>query len=234
MNRLDTRFRGGQVYRPAFTLVELVVVVAVIAMLAALLFPVIAQARAEGRRLICLSHLRQISLAHQLYLQNWDEQLVYWYIPVAPRPPPFGPRLYWTEFLQPYLKCSAFLYDPSVRGGKRSVDWLADYVMATWGPGGRGTPEQPYYRWPGPPLLLGQVRRPSQTVQWVDGHCTTNGVTIDSWTDRGWARSGEFRHGRGSNTVFVDGHARWLTAEEMQQADGDEAGTYLRYGAADR
>jgi prepilin-type N-terminal cleavage/methylation domain-containing protein/prepilin-type processing-associated H-X9-DG protein len=218
----------------AFTLLELLVVIAVIALLAALLFPIFARARALARRTVCLSNLRQIAFAHHLYLQDWDEQLVSWHVSALPRPEPFGPRLYWTEFLQPYLRCDAVLRDPSARPEERTSDWLADTVMATWGPGGQGTLEQPHYRWPGPPLSLGQVRRPSQTVQWVDGRSTTHGVIIDSWTDRGWAQGGEFRHGRGSNAVFADGHARWLPAEELQRVDVDKQGAYHRYGAADR
>lgn len=218
----------------AFTLLELLVVIAVIALLAALLFPVFARARALVQRTVCLSNLRQIAFAHHLYLQDWDEQLVYWWVPAPPRPQPFGPRLYWTEFLQPYLRCDAVRRDPSARPEERTADWVADYVLATWQASDLRPPDQPYYFWPGPPLSLGQVRRPSQTVQWIDGRSTTHGVMIDSWTDRGWAQGGEFRHGRGSNAVFSDGHARWLPAEEMQRVDVDKQGAYLRYGAADR
>jgi prepilin-type N-terminal cleavage/methylation domain-containing protein/prepilin-type processing-associated H-X9-DG protein len=217
-----------------FTLLECLVVVACLSILAGLLFPVLAEARARGRRTACISNLRQLAGAYHLYLQDWDEQLVYWYVPAPPRPEPFGPRLYWTEFLQPYLRGDALRRDPSARPEERSPDWLADYVMATWGPGGQGTAEQPHYFWPGPPLSLPQVQRPAETVQWVDGRSTTHGVIIDSWTDRGWAQGGAFRHGRGSNAAFADGHARWLLAEEMQRVVVDARGAYLRYGAADR
>ena len=75
----------------AFTLLELLVVIAVIALLAALLFPVFARARALVQRTVCLSNLRQIAFAHHLYLQDWDEQLVYWWVPAPPRPQPCQP-----------------------------------------------------------------------------------------------------------------------------------------------
>jgi prepilin-type N-terminal cleavage/methylation domain-containing protein/prepilin-type processing-associated H-X9-DG protein len=221
-------------HRPAFTLIELLTVVALIGVLAGLLLPVLASVRERARQTVCLARLGQLSRAHLLYLQDWDDQLVYWYLPAAPRPKPLGPRLYWTEYLQPYLRSDALFRDPSAPGKQRGDDWLSDYVLATWGPGGQGTPDQPYYRWPGPPLSLGEVRRPAQTVQWVDGHCTTLGVNIDSWTERGWAVGGPFRHGRGSSAAFLDGHARWLAAEEVKHADVDAEGYYLRYGAADR
>src|SRR5262245_22199017 len=67
-----------------FTLVELLVVIAVIAVLTALLLPVLVHAREEGRRVTCLSNLRQISQAHLMYLQDWDERLAPWYMPGPP------------------------------------------------------------------------------------------------------------------------------------------------------
>jgi prepilin-type N-terminal cleavage/methylation domain-containing protein/prepilin-type processing-associated H-X9-DG protein len=222
-------------FRNGFTLIELLVVVAILALLAGLLLPVLASARQSARRSVCLSQLRQFAAAHHLYLQDWDEQFVYWYVPGPPRPKPFGSHRFWTEFLQPYLRGDALFRDPSARDRDRPENWLADYAMATWGPGGRWTAEQPHYLWPGPPLSLGHVTRPWQTIQWVDGRSTTQGAHIDSWTERGWAQGGEFRHGRGGNAAFLDGHARWLAAEELQRVDTDGQGRYwLLYGSADR
>jgi prepilin-type N-terminal cleavage/methylation domain-containing protein len=57
----------------AFTTIELLVVIAIIALIAALLFPVISHAREAGRRTRCLSNLRQIGMALQLYLGDYDE-----------------------------------------------------------------------------------------------------------------------------------------------------------------
>lgn len=58
----------------AFTLVELLVVVAIVAILAALLLPVFAQARESARNISCLSNSRQIGTALMLYVQDWDER----------------------------------------------------------------------------------------------------------------------------------------------------------------
>jgi prepilin-type N-terminal cleavage/methylation domain-containing protein len=55
-----------------FTLIELLVVIAIIAILAAILFPVFAQARAKARQAACLNNVKQIALGISMYRQDWD------------------------------------------------------------------------------------------------------------------------------------------------------------------
>ncbi len=61
-----------------FTLIELLVVIAIIAILAAILFPVFAQAREKARAVSCLSNTKQLSLGMQMYVQDYDETFPYW------------------------------------------------------------------------------------------------------------------------------------------------------------
>jgi prepilin-type N-terminal cleavage/methylation domain-containing protein/prepilin-type processing-associated H-X9-DG protein len=61
-----------QTRRPAFTLIELLVVIAVIAILAAILFPVFAQAREKARQSTCLSNVKQIATSYFMYAQDYD------------------------------------------------------------------------------------------------------------------------------------------------------------------
>src|SRR5437867_10886932 len=65
-------FRRGRC-RGGFTLIELLVVIAIIAILAAILFPVFAQARAKARSIACLSNVKQLGKAFHMYVQDYDE-----------------------------------------------------------------------------------------------------------------------------------------------------------------
>src|SRR5437879_5589180 len=56
-----------------FTLIELLVVIAIIAILAAILFPVFAQAREKARQSSCISNNKQVALATMMYSQDYDE-----------------------------------------------------------------------------------------------------------------------------------------------------------------
>src|SRR5437773_3822790 len=60
-----------------FTLIELLVVIAIIAILAAILFPVFAQAREKARQVACTSNLKQLGNAMLMYAQDYDETFPY-------------------------------------------------------------------------------------------------------------------------------------------------------------
>src|ERR1041384_1856017 len=65
--------RTGTLRVRGFTLIELLVVIAIIAILAAILFPVFAQARDKARQTACLSKTKQLGTAFVMYVQDYDE-----------------------------------------------------------------------------------------------------------------------------------------------------------------
>jgi prepilin-type N-terminal cleavage/methylation domain-containing protein/prepilin-type processing-associated H-X9-DG protein len=118
----------------AFTLIELLVVIAIIAILAAILFPVFAQARERARATSCLSNMNQILKAELMYTQDYDEMLPRLVcINIAGIPNANKQRFSILDALQPYIKSTQVFQcpsDPVVRshganppGGKVSYAW---------------------------------------------------------------------------------------------------------------
>jgi prepilin-type N-terminal cleavage/methylation domain-containing protein/prepilin-type processing-associated H-X9-DG protein len=89
----------------AFTLIELLVVIAIIAILAAILFPVFAQAKVAAKKSSGISNAKQIGLAHFLYMGDYDDVYVTSYARGFP-----GDANFW---VQPYMKNLQILFEPN-------------------------------------------------------------------------------------------------------------------------
>src|SRR5215470_19728393 len=107
--------------RKAFTLIELLVVIAIIAILAAILFPVFAQAREAARKTSCLSNTKQLGLAIMQYVQDYDEMYPSnsWDTPAIgvtdqdTKDPTYKSAIIWMWRVMPYMKNKQILVCPS-------------------------------------------------------------------------------------------------------------------------
>jgi competence protein ComGC len=93
--------------RRAFTLIALLVVVAIIAILAAILFPVFAQAREKARQTSCLSNMKQIGMAITMYVTDYEAY------PMHSSPSSANPRTRWPDYISPYVKNEPLFICPS-------------------------------------------------------------------------------------------------------------------------
>jgi prepilin-type N-terminal cleavage/methylation domain-containing protein len=143
--------------RHAFTLIELLVVIAIIAILAAILFPVFAQAKAAAKKIACLSNEKQLGTATYLYLADNDEALYHhheqWVLDdgtlVNDLPANISGCLGggfgnsqaekpWAVFFQPYMKSRQLLFCP-VDGTTKSTNLTSNINDYNGGTGGIGT-----------------------------------------------------------------------------------------------
>src|SRR5258706_3078748 len=100
---MEQPMQRNKLYRSGFTLIELLVVIAIIAILAAILFPVFAQAREKARQATCQSNLKQLSISQAMYSQDYDEMLI----------PAQSDSFRWPQVLTPYVKMRAFVFCPT-------------------------------------------------------------------------------------------------------------------------
>lgn len=202
--------------RTAFTLIELLIVIAIISILAAILFPTFAQARAKARQTVCLSNMKQIGLATQIYLQDYDGQYfdlsvggVDWTIP---RSDPDQTKDY---LLRPYLKsvsvlgCAeerhSSLNGQPVRFPQYAMNDLLAQPPAIVAPDGGNTVG---------PLLRNEAAVEAGTLlMWEHNnpaaHCETWPDSPGHW---------ETIHHKGFNGLFCDGHVRRMSLGNLKNA----------------
>lgn len=128
--------------RYGFTLIELLVVIAIIAILAAILFPVFAQAREKARQASCQSNLKQMGTAVRMYTDDNDGM----YVGTYSYPAGWNacPHWTWIDVVQPYIKNLKVFDCPSSPRDNRSLYCHASRLTCL-GPNTPGTTTNPFY-----------------------------------------------------------------------------------------
>jgi prepilin-type N-terminal cleavage/methylation domain-containing protein/prepilin-type processing-associated H-X9-DG protein len=209
-----------------FTLIELLVVIAIIAILAAILFPVFAQARESARKTSCLSNMKQLGTATMMYVQDYDGAYpLAWY-----GRPEYG----FDVVLFPYIKNYQVFECPSNKVTPRfwkgyPANGLGpipgSYAMngdltARMGAGDRAGLTEANVLNPADTILFTEIwdTRKAQKVGPEAEIFTSNKNDV-------CARIPFHIHQGGSNYTFADGHARWLRVEQtwkLWRADATE------------
>jgi len=230
----------------AFTLIELLVVIAIIAILAAILFPVFAQAKMAAKKTQDLSNVKQLNLATQMYGGDYDDTAPFawgWDSEWMP----------WHQQVNPYSK--------NIQIWKSPVD---NWGRGTEGTGGACIPGSPTrgvtysmnYTWPGFVNSTGNWWGPSSEQCQMSVTCDSGGASLTNvpapastillaprpnWYHQycqGWATEVFFNYGEfnmkgggatmfndGANYAFADGHAKFMRKAQTLAAQGAQAST---------
>lgn len=203
------RTRAKRRSRRGFTLIELLVVIAIVCVLAAILFPVFARARENGRRASCQSNLKQIGVATMQYLQDNDERYMLhahveggvqvsdsWFVP-----------------LQAYIKSEQVFKCPSNPGNERNVF-----------PDNDNSPIDPDTDYIQNGLFVhaihaAKIETPALQIFAAERQVNYNVEDYHPWPEPGnscqpeWSNAHKTVHLDGSNYLFADGHVKWYRWE---------------------
>ena len=202
--------------RCGFTLVETLIVVAIIVMLAAMVFPAYEAAIKRAEQAVCLCNLRSLATASGVYAQDYDG----WSVPARASYPLNSFGTTWDVLLQPYLRSSLILICPSDPGPSTTTSSVSlkhsygiNYELAKNG------------GYNGASLQIEQFENPDTTIYFFDlrGSLRTMGGT-PRWTGTKFL---EPRHHTRANFAFAAGNAKAIRPDDTLQPVGlSEARNY--------
>jgi prepilin-type N-terminal cleavage/methylation domain-containing protein len=206
--------------KKGFTLIELLVVIAIIAILAAILFPVFAQAKESAKKTACLSNTKQMGIGLYLYLNDYDDNLPMANYPDNGTTSAFSyraegnaatsyPAENWADIIQPYVKnyavfkCADDSSGPLVFDGSNVPGYPLSYALNMYiylGLGGwadfAGTTGQ----------SMSVIVDPSSKLFIVESDSAISQEVVLPASSK---RAGLYRHFNGSNYTYCDTHAHY-------------------------
>jgi len=169
----------------AFTLAELLVVITILALLTALLFPALSMAKSYSRSATCRNHLHQMGIALKMYVDDHNSTFPYY---LGHAGPSYGDEkgsrakdlVYWSSKLFPYYPLNwtnSLFHCPGYKGTNTgpfyqgAIDRLGSYAYNMWGSAGPGQKFAdkdfglgPVVFWNVPPVSEGQIKVPSELL----------------------------------------------------------------------
>lgn len=202
-----------------FTLIELLVVIAIIAILAAILFPVFAQAREKARQTQCLSNTKQLGIAVMAYINDYDETYpMSVYLSFRNNQPCAYTMI---SSLEPYIKNTEIYQCPSNRqamdldqfwrnlgfaGGDcaqfRWLSYVGNFALFEDGPNNAITGAQNQ-----PPIKMAELEFAAETTALQDGQLMQQGGTCNFSL---FNSPIEGRHSEMTSVTYADGHSKAL------------------------
>lgn len=183
--------------RPGFTLVEMLVVIGVIAVLAAILFPIIASATRSARKAKCVSNLRQLYMAQKLYSDDYDRTLV----------PARAGGVTWCQILQSNMKSKEIVLCPEDHT-PQTVSGSEDL------PHSYGINYNLTYNTSGAPFVfsMSTLSRTTDLLIFFDMKPSAKAMGSSYYTNR--LSRVDTRHGGRCGVTFLDGHAKMLLPDD--------------------
>ena len=216
--------------RMLFTLVELLVVIAVIAILTALLLPALGKARKAAQGIVCTNSLKSIASAYNLYCDNNDD----YPISQEVKDPQGGSNYYWTAWLSAELsgkfrKEPPYAFNPIC---PLKPDDIPVYGFSSYGRNPYAASSKldgawgGYYRRssikrPSMTIIVGDKKSSNSQYEYMDNIGYFHGETVNITDQR-------------TNQAFYDGHVQIMTRYRMQTKPGDASFGWLRIPQTDR
>ena len=205
--------------KAGFTLIEMMIVLVVIAVLAAILLPVFLRVREKARCTTCQSNLKQIAVAMQQYVQESDG-----HYPVMEHVQD-GKTIYWNDAITPYVKDGAIFRCPTRQQANPEnpeTDYGYNWMGLNTGQWDSNSEKNLFGNTQFAGVHESSIVPSSSVVALnyeggpssVDGGPDTD-VVETSWGQRLWLPA---LHSGGANVSYIDGHVKWRSKQEQTGA----------------